>query len=434
MPLFFRFIIIIPVVVLFLLSPSTLSAQVTGEDVFARRSELERELASLEKDIETQRVILQAKQRESISLERDIAIFDATIQSAELSIKARELTLKKLASEIRAKTDTLSELSAKIVREKESLADLLRKTDQLDSYSLVEVMLSTKNISEFFRDFESFDAIKIALRDSFGILENAKQETRQKKSVLEGKQLEQEELKHIQELQKKGIELDKKQKKEILAATKGVEAQYQKIVKEKEQDAAAIRSELFSLQGSTAIPFEKALELANLASKKTGVRPAFLLGVIAEESNLGENVGTGEWRSDMHPDRDAPIFLEITRRLGLDPNAMPVSKKPWYGLGGAMGPAQFIPSTWVLYESRIASVAGHNPPNPWDPHDAFIAAGLLLKDNGAGSGTWSAERLAALRYLAGWKNATKSAYAFYGDEVMALAGKYQRQIDILERN
>ena len=42
------------------------------------------------------------------------------------------------------------------------------------------------------------------------------------------------------------------------------------------------------------------------------------------------------------------------------------------------------------------------------------------------------ERLAALRYLAGWANATKPAYAFYGNEVMDLADKWQKQIDILE--
>ena len=110
---------------------------------------------------------------------------------------------------------------------------------------------------------------------------------------------------------------------------------------------------------------------------------------------------------------------------------MPVSKKPWYGYGGAMGPAQFIPSTWVLYEERIAKATGHNPPNPWDPGDAFIAAAILLADNGADKGTLAAERLAALRYFAGWANAGKKAYAFYGDDVMELAEKYQKQIDIL---
>jgi len=97
-----------------------------------------------------------------------------------------------------------------------------------------------------------------------------------------------------------------------------------------------------------------------------------------------------------------------------------------------MGPAQFIPSTWVMYKEKIAALTGHNPPNPWEPHDAFVASAILLKENGAVAGNYSAERLAALRYFAGWKNAGKSAYAFYGDDVMELAAKYQGMINIIK--
>lgn len=96
-----------------------------------------------------------------------------------------------------------------------------------------------------------------------------------------------------------------------------------------------------------------------------------------------------------------------------------------------MGPAQFIPSTWEGFADRIASLTGHNPPNPWDPEDAFMAAAMYLADNGADGRTYATERRAALCYLAGCANAKKSAYAFYGDDVMELAAKYQSQIDIL---
>ena len=96
-----------------------------------------------------------------------------------------------------------------------------------------------------------------------------------------------------------------------------------------------------------------------------------------------------------------------------------------------MGPAQSMPTTWQLYKNEVARLTGHNPPNPWDPLDAFMAAALLLKDNGAAEGTYAAERRAALRYLAGgnWK---KPAYSFYGDDVMALTSKYQEQINIIQ--
>jgi hypothetical protein len=217
----------------------------------------------------------------------------------------------------------------------------------------------------------------------------------------------------------------------IIYETKGQEKIYQQMLKDREKDAARIRAELFALSGSAAISFERALDLAKRAGAKTGVRPAFILGIIAEESNLGQNVGKGNWKVDMHPTRDVPIFKEITAELGLDPDQMPVSKKVWYGYGGAMGPAQFIPSTWVGFKSRISALTGNNPPNPWDPEDAFMAAALYSKDNGADKQTYNAEFRAAMCYLAGCKNASKASLQFYGEDVMDLAAKYQKQIDIL---
>jgi membrane-bound lytic murein transglycosylase B len=99
-----------------------------------------------------------------------------------------------------------------------------------------------------------------------------------------------------------------------------------------------------------------------------------------------------------------------------------------------MGPGQFIPSTWLLYTDRISDLTGNRPANPWNPIDAFMGTALLSKDNGADKGTRAAERLAALRYLAGWKNATKPAYAFYGDQVMNYAADFDAKITILKNS
>jgi len=409
-------------------------AQDISNIVTNRRAELEVQLAELQKEIDAQQQILQNKQRESVSLERDIAILNAKIDSAKLSIKARALVIENLNQDIGNKEKTIDGLSAKIDRELASLADLLRKTRELDNFSIAEFALSGSDLSAFFEDLDAFQTIKASLAQSFDELRSTKITTEEEKGSLESKVKEENDLKKIQELEKKRIEQQEAEKKDILKISRGVESVYQKIIKDKEKSAAQIRAELFALRGSAAIPFEKAYEYATLVSQKTGVRAALILGIIAEESNLGENVGTGNWKVDMKAPRDTVPFLDITSRLGLNPDAMPVSKKPWYGYGGAMGPAQFIPSTWILYEDRIATATGHNPPNPWLPEDAFMATGLLMADNGADKKTYAAERLAALRYLAGWTNANKSAYAFYGNDVMDLAAKYQRQIDILNAN
>jgi len=37
-----------------------------------------------------------------------------------------------------------------------------------------------------------------------------------------------------------------------------------------------------------------------------------------------------------------------------------------------MGPAQFIPSTWMGYKDKVAALTGKNPPNPWDIRDKTV--------------------------------------------------------------
>lgn len=405
-------------------SNGTLSAE--------RRAELERELADLEKQINNQQKILDDRKKQSVSLERDIAILNADIAKAKLSIRARNLTIEKLSGEIKQKEKVITILSDKLDRERESLSQIIRKTNEIDNYSLVEFALANKTVSDFFVDVDAFSSVKKSLQASLGVVEETRDDTKDQKTALEDKRAEQVQLLQIQELEKKKIERQEAEKKEILKASKGLEKEYQKVLSEKQQSAAQIRRQLFELRGSDPIPFETAYNYAKDVEKKLGVRAAFLLGIISEESNLGQNVGTGNWRTDMHPTRDAPIFEKIAEKLGANPDTLPVSKKPWYGWGGAMGPAQFIPSTWVLYEDKVVQMTGTSPANPWNPRDAFFASGLLLKDNGASKGGRANERLAALRYLAGWANATKPAYAFYGNEVMDLADKWQKQINILE--
>jgi len=424
-------------------------AQATAADVDARRAKLESDLSSIEAEIAAQKQILVDKQREAVSLERDVAILDAQIKEATLSIKARDLTIQKLASDISDKKVTIGNLSEKLDREKESLAQIIRKRQEIDSFSLAEAVLSNEDLSEFFSDLDSFDAVQASLRQSFEVVTTTRTQTEEEKKTLEEKKIEETDLRTIQVLQRQRIEEKRAERNNILKLTKGQEKIYQQILQDKEKSAAAIRAELFALRDSAAIPFGKAVEYATLAGQKTGVRPALILGIITQESNLGENTGqcyvknlttgsgvgknTGRYFATvMKAPRDTVPFSELAGRIGFDPLNTAVSCPPSYGYGGAMGPAQFIPSTWVLYESKIANLTGHAVPNPWDAQDAFMASAVLLKENGASAGTYTAERLAALRYFAGWANANKSAYAFYGDDVMELAAKYQGMINVLQ--
>ena len=402
-----------------------------AETVEERRARLEQELAIIEQDIAQKRGVLSEKQKERTSLERDIAILDDQIAIAQQQIRHRDITLSKIRDDIGDKQVAIAELDKKVGRSAASLAQILRRTREIDDTSLTELVLSG-SLTDFFGDVDDFERVERALDLSFDEMATLRVDLSARKVALEGKQSEEEQLRRLQVLERQAIEKKEKEKQQILTVTKGEEKTYQTLIADRERQAAQIRSALFGLRDSTAISFGVAYQYAKEASAVTGVRPAVILGILREESNLGENVGTGNWKVDMHPTRDQPVFAELMRELGLNPDSMPVSKKPSYGWGGAMGPAQFIPSTWVLYKDRIARISGENPPNPWTARTAIFASALLMADNGADAGTRAAERLAALRYFAGWANARKAAYAFYGDDVMSFADQYQKDIDILE--
>ncbi len=396
-----------------------------------RRARLQQELAKIEAQIKEQEKLVNSLSGQRRSLERDVKLIDAQVKKSELAIKQRNYAISKLQAEIKQLNRKLGNLDEKLENGKEFLARLLRKSAELDDYTLAELFLSKGKVNEVIGEISRIQEMKKALRAYFDEISDTKLSIEERKKKLEEKKAEERSLRELQALEKAKIVKKKEEKARILRITKGKESEYKKVLEYQRRTAADIRAALFSLRDTKGIKFGDAYNYAKEASAITGVAPALILAILTQETNLGKNVGTGNWRTDMNP-KDQPIFKELMAELGFDPDKMPVSKKPWYGWGGAMGPAQFIPRTWVMYKNRIAKVTGENPPNPWNPRTAFFATALLMKDNGASLGTREAERLAALRYFAGWKNARKPAYAFYGDGVMELRDKYQRQINILE--
>jgi len=437
-------------------------AQDASQAVSTRQQQLQAQLQALEGQIQAQQKLLDIAQGQHQTLQTQIDAFDAEIKKTQLQIQAINLTITQLNGDIGVHDHTLTQLSAQLDAEKESLAQIMRQTQMLDDYSVVSVALSSQDVSGFFSDLDAFTSIKSSLAKSFDEIHSTSATTEAEKEALQTRLAEQEQLRTVAQLAKQAVQAQEAQKRELLAQTKGLEANYQKLIASTQKSAAQIRAELFNLRDSAAIPFGTALMYAQIAEKATGTRAAVTLGVLKQETNLGENLGTGSWRVDMSPNRDQLVFPFIMQALGLDPDKMPVSRKPSYGWGGAMGPGQFIPSTWACYggfvnvntgtctppsgatgfwagpwqyvasKDRVRKLLGANvPSNPWDPKVAIMATAMLMADNGAGTQTKAAERLAALRYFAGWVGAKNPAYAFYGDGVMEFAAEFQQDIDQL---
>jgi peptidoglycan hydrolase CwlO-like protein len=432
---------------------------VQAETTVERRARLTRELGEVEKQIVAQTRLVNTIREERQTLERDVALLEGEIRQAELGIQARAVAIEQLSDQIGEKEVVISILEERLAKQQASLADLVRKSAKADDFSLVEVMLREGTFSDFFGEVATFRDIQQSLNESLDALHQIREDTLDQKGSLEERQQTEAEMKLIQELEQENIEAREREKEAILQETRGEEAQYQQILAQQQQTAAQLRAALFELAGGGGgISLPDAIALARYANSVTGVDVAFILAILEQETNIGKNLGScvftdqSSSRPVMHPTRDEPVFLAIAENLGFDPYSQRVSC-PLYqggsrvGWGGAMGPSQFIPSTWAMYggmvnrggvwtydasQDRIRSINGKSTPsNPFNNRDAFLATALLLRDNGA-NGTFAGDRLAALRYYAGWGGASNPANAFYGDQVMQRKAKFEGQIRILD--
>jgi len=403
--------------------------------------------------IEQQLADLQVKQkdqaRQTGTLKGDVAYLSSQIATLKTKIKARELVIAKLKVDISEKSSVIESLSEKIEREKESLGQLLRKDNEMDDSNIVHIMLSADSLSAFYADVDDFTSLKKSISTSVDKIRGVKTVTEIEKVSLEQKQNQEVDAKVELDQSRQKVAVKEKDQKQLLSISQQKESDYQKLAAGKKARADKIRSALFSLRDSKAIPFGTALSYAQIAEKITGVRPAMVLAILTQESNLGSNVGTcnratdtpsKSWENIMNP-RDIPAFKRITASLGMNPFGTPLSCPQSFGYGGAMGPSQFIPSTWESYIDKITNALGlSGAPNPWEPLHAITATSLLIKDNQNGGTGYTAERNAACRYYSGSacpaKGTTtmKRAVIGYGNNVMSLAKKIQADIDILQGN
>lgn len=413
----------------------------------AQRAALQAQLDQIERDIANNQGSLTSLQAERKTLERDISILDTKIKKAQLQIKQSDIVLTKLSSDITVKQRSINQVRQNIDNGKESLAQIIRETRVIDDMSMVTLALSSRSFSQVFQEIDNFETVQRALDGKFTELRTLHQELDGSKQQLEEKKGETALARTAQVIARQAVLDDEKKKKTILTQTKGQEKTYQQLIAEKQKQAGVIREALFGLRDTGAIPFGTAYSYAKDASAATGVSPALILAILTQESSLGVNTGscyvkdlsTGEgvgkntgrsFGTVMKPPRDTVPFQAITERLGRDWSTTAVSCPQGSGYGGAMGPAQFIPSTWVLYQTKLAAATGQAFPDPWNARTAVFATAFLMKDNGAAGGSRTAERRAALKYFAGG-NWSKPANAPYGDGVMNHRDDIQSQIDIL---
>jgi len=378
------------------------------------------------------------------TLQNAITQLKNKVSNLEADINQGKIMVNDLNVQISGTQVSINNTTSDIENTRQQIANVLQSVYEEDQKPLFTILLEG-SLSDFFSNLTYLGNLNSQLASLLESSKNLKEYLNGQQQKMSDNVDQLQKTIALQTLQKQQNEKNKQKQSQYLKLT---EAQYQQQLKEQkeaEQKSGKIKAMLFQVVGVSKAPtFGEALEIAKSVGSMLNVRPAFLLAIISQESAIGRNVGqckltdsvtgTGKKISTgatiirvMKPTRDVQPFINITASLGRDPYDTPVSCWiPAYvggvptGWGGAMGPAQFIASTWNLFTDRLKSILGR-PADPWLIKDSFTASAMYLSNLGASKQTSSTESNAASRYYGG-----SSAYA---RSVMSRASCIQTFID-----
>ena len=383
------------------------------------KEECEALYAQLEIQLKKIKEAIAKTEQEKKTRQNQITLLKSKIQQLEIQIKQGNLMIKELSLQIGRTEQSIQDTIERINEAQKNLSLVLRTVYEEGQKSSIEIFFSGETIAEFFNNLSALEVLNKKQQKILTEIKNLKAVLESQKQDLEDQKSDLERLVGVQSIQKQESESAKKEQERLLSMTENQYRQYLKEKQELERRAAEIMARIaqLTLPGLTVPRDRKELyQLANWAGSLTGVRPALVLGLIEVESALGTNVGQCNCSGQpvcrhpelsykkVMPSSQWTAFEKICKELGLNPNTTPVSCYVGGGtiqMGGAMGPAQFMPNTWLKYKERIEAFTGIKPANPWRASDAFLAAALYLADFNASTQKIEHERGAVTAYLCG---------------------------------
>ena len=392
--------------------------------------------------------------QEEDSYNKQISLLSGEIGRLQNEIYQGNLRVEDLNLQVEDTTSSIEQTVSEVQGVEENLIQVLRVIYEEDKKSLLEIFLSENKISDFFDNLVSLELLGSKNKDLLGKIKNLRNYLEDQRQSLDGEKTDLEKVIKVQLYQEQQSSDLKKDQQYLLALTEAEYQQYLQEKKEVEAKEAQIRTRIFNLAGISDAPtFGEAIQVAELVASQIRIRPAFLLAIISQESAMGRNVGQcyitdpvtgGGIYKGGHPieriirstvrqyqdKSDLALFLEMTGdnfsttpvscwipqcaiswngRLyfsgaSVTSNGSIVCSKSGYvpfGFGGAMGPAQFIPSTWKMYEDKVMTYTGKSIASPWDVRDSFTASALYLSELGAYTQSYWDEYRAASRYYGG---------------------------------
>jgi peptidoglycan hydrolase CwlO-like protein len=272
-----------------------------AEENQKRIDQVKEEIRQVQSEVDKYDAEIKAQQKKARTLKSEVSIYKSKIYKNELEVKETRLMTEETEIEIEKTEENINESERRIKKDRELLKDFIKLLYSYEQESMFEILVTKENISDFCNEFDAAESVKDEIFETIINLKNEKVKAELQKEELEEQNEERHGLVQMRIDQNNSLDDLKKQKNELLEITKGEENKFQQIMEENKNILPSLRAQLYDLQSlGQKIEVDDAFSAAKLIGARIGVRPAFLLGILKVESNLGKNTGSGNWEDDMY--------------------------------------------------------------------------------------------------------------------------------------
>lgn len=210
--------------------------------------EHKKKIKELEAAMETYKKNINEKQLEAVSLKNQMAILDGRIQQIETDV---DLTQEKISSaelEIRALEISIGDKSTVIEQQKKMIESMVKKIEADDQKNYIEILLTNSSFADFYSQVKSLEDVYKDIGRSVKNLRLARQELSTKKDQISERKKTYEDLKSQLVNKKQDLGEQKQAKKTLLADTKASETQYQTLLTNLKKQYQSIEDDIRSYE------------------------------------------------------------------------------------------------------------------------------------------------------------------------------------------
>lgn len=167
-------------------------------------------------------------------LQNNLSLTSKKTQKTELTIVQNQQEIGNLGRGISKNTQAISQT--------------LRSLNRSDNQSILELLASTKSVSGFVQDVDQVLDVQSSLQGHVDSMQSAKKNLERAQQSLDARKQELQALTAQLKDQKKIVDVQADEKRQLLIATKNKESEYQKLLEDRKKQIEALTAEIFDYE------------------------------------------------------------------------------------------------------------------------------------------------------------------------------------------